>query len=269
MFSVLISVYGKENSQYLEDSLSSILNQTLVPSEIVLIKDGPLTADLDFVIDKFSFENPKLFKIIPLEFNHGLGKALKIGINACSNEIIARMDSDDICFSNRFERQIHYMLNNSRISVLGASVCEFNIKPNDLNSKRILPLEFSSISKFSIYRNPLNHPSVVFKKSAILEVNSYIDMPFFEDYFLWVRLIKNGFVIENLEDPVLYFRIGNDMVGRRHGLSYLKHELRFLLSIKSIGHITTLQFLISIILKAPLRLLPKGLLIIVYKHILR
>ncbi len=268
-FSVLISVYWKDNSVFFSEALDSVLTQSLVPSEIVLVKDGPLSKELEFVIEKFVFEYPTIFKIITLVENKGLGNALAIGINACTNELIARMDSDDICFPDRFEKQINHMLKCSKVSVLGTSIREFNIYPNDLNSFRKLPGEFNAIKKFSKFRNPLNHPSVIFRKTDIMAVNSYLDMPFFEDYFLWMRLIEKGYVLENLYEPLLHFRVGNDMIGRRHGYLYLKSELKFLATAKSLGSINFVEYIISILIKTPLRLIPKSILLLVYKIFLR
>lgn len=268
-FSVLISVYSKENFIYLRDALDSVLNQTLVPNEIVLVKDGPLTEELESVISKYVFEYPAIFKIITLAENKGLGNALAVGINACTYKLIARMDSDDICFHDRFEKQINHMMKNSVVSVLGTSIREFNVKPNDLDTHRRLPVDFNAIKKFAKFRNPLNHPSVMFKKADVLAVNSYLNMPFFEDYFLWIRLIKNGYIIENLYEPLLHFRVGNDMIGRRHGLLYLKSELRFLAAAKSLNFINSFQYIVSILLKTPLRLIPKSLLLFIYRKFLR
>lgn len=268
-FSVLISVYWKENFIYLRDALDSVLNQTLVPNEIVLVKDGPLSEELELVIAKYVCEYPEIFKIVTLVENKGLGNALAVGINSCTNELIARMDSDDICFHDRFEKQINHMLKNTEVSVLGTSVREFNVKTNDLDTYRRLPVEFNSIIKFAKFRNPLNHPSVIFKKTDVIAVNSYVDMPFFEDYFLWIRLIKKGYIIENLYEPLLHFRVGNDMIGRRHGHLYLKSELRFITAAKSLRFINLFQYIISILLKTPLRLIPKSFLLFIYRKFLR
>jgi glycosyltransferase involved in cell wall biosynthesis len=268
-FSVLMSVYQKESPIFFRQCLKSLFDQSLLPTEIVLVKDGPLPSELDNIIEEFNSRFPHIFKIISLPKNKGLGNALSIGIVECSNEIIARMDSDDICFPDRFQKQLNYILENPNISVLGCAIKEFNRIPNDLNTYRRLPRKLPEIVSFAKFRNPLNHPTVVFKKADVLAVGSYLDMPLFEDYFLWIRMLRKGFIIENLDSALLHFRMGNDMIGRRHGLFYVKCELNFIRSIKSIGFIDRKQYLISLICKLPLRVLPKVFLKVFYKLILR
>jgi glycosyltransferase involved in cell wall biosynthesis len=268
-FSVLMSVYYKEKPLYLKLALDSIINQTLLPTEVIIVKDGPLNTELDEVIHQYNDNFQGLFSIIALDKNYGLGIALNEGIKICKNDIIIRMDSDDISLPERFEKQIDYLTENEHISVIGSSIEEFNNVPGDLKRYRTLPTESKTIIKFSKYRNPLNHPTVAFRRKDILEVGSYLNMPLFEDYFLWVRLIKNGFNIANLPQPLLYFRIGNDMIGRRHGIPYLKKEIEFLRAIRKLGFINRVNFIKLLALKLPLRLLPKKMLESVYKTLLR
>lgn len=268
-FSVLISVYHKEKPVHISAALDSVLNQTLLPNEIILIKDGPLTMALDSIIDDYVFRFPDLFKIVPLPDNLGLGLALNAGLSHCTNELIARMDTDDICYPTRFSKQFSYIRAHPEISVVGCSIEEFNMVPGDLKRFRKLPSEVNEIMRFSKYRNPLNHPTVFFRKEHILKVGSYSDMPLFEDYFLWTRLLKSGYQITNLPEPLLHFRTGNDMIGRRHGISYVRKEYRFLTAIKRFQFINTKEFLTAVFCKLPVRLLPKKVLEFVYKTFLR
>lgn len=268
-FSVLLSVYIGESRKNIDLALESVFKQTLMPNQIVLVKDGPLTLELEEVIKKYEILYPNIFDVVGLDINQGLGKALNIGLKYCKFDIIARMDTDDICYLNRFEEQIQFMNSNRDISVVGCVVQEFNKEPGDLRQFRKLPLTHKDLVKFSKYRNPLSHPSVMFKKKDVLAVGSYIDMPLFEDYYLWTRLIKNGFKIANMENVLLHFRIGNDMVGRRSGFSYFKKELFFLKTLKNLKVLNKAEYIKSIVLKAPLRLLPKSLLELIYKKLLR
>ena len=257
-----------ENPDNLHKSLSSLYAQTLNPSEIVLVYDGPIRKELQEVVNSFleKFEN---LKVILLNQNVGLGKALNHGLAYCSYDIVARMDTDDICYPDRFEKQITYLRQNVEISVLGAAVQEFKNEPGDLKRFRKLPSNTEQIKRFAQFRNPLNHPSVVFKKSHVIAAGSYQDMPLFEDFYLWIRLIQSGYRITNLSEPLLHFRIGNNMIGRRHGLGYFRKELTFLKAARTLNFITNFQFLISIALKLPLRLMPKKFLELVYKFLLR
>lgn len=268
-FSVLISVYFRDNADHLYLSLESLFQQTLKPDEIVLVQDGPLTAELYYVIDFFVRKNEIDFQVLALSENKGLGLALHSGLQLCQYNIVARMDSDDICCVDRFEKQIPYFTHKSEISVLGSAVEEFNMEPGDLSRFRRLPLSYIDILKFSKYRNPINHPSVVFRKDHVLKVGSYLDMPLFEDYYLWIRVLMTGYKMANLHDVLLKFRIGNDMIGRRHGISYLKKEICFLNTIRAFGHLSFLEYIFSLLTKIPLRLLPKTTLELIYKKFLR
>lgn len=268
-FAVLISVYFKESAVNLEHALESVINQTLVPEQIVLVKDGHLSAELNQIIELFRTRFPQVFKIVELQTNVGLGNALKTGILACEHDIIARMDSDDICCSDRFEIQHKYMLEHPYVSALGGVIEEFNIIPGDLKRFRRPPLDPMEIRRFAKRRNPLNHPTVMFRKSDILKVGSYEDFPLFEDYFLWIKLLQKGFKIYNLDRILLHFRTGNDMIGRRHGLGYLTKEFFFLTAIKNLGFLQLHEYLLQVLLKLPIRLLPKKFLLYIYKKMLR
>lgn len=267
-FSILMSVYVNDNPTFLNLSLNSIFSQTLEPTEVVLVKDGPLTLELNTIIKEYEEKYAQL-KIVSLSVNMGLGLALNAGLKHCNYEIIARIDADDICYPNRFEKQMAFMLDHPEISVLGSSVQEFNKTPGDLNQFRELPTGSIELSKFSKFRNPINHPSVVFRKSHVLDVGSYQSMLLFEDYYLWIRMQLKGYQIANLNEPLLHFRIGNDMVGRRSGYGYLKKEIAFLTKIKELGFLSNKDYIISILCKSPLRLLPKSILTFIYKKVLR
>lgn len=267
--SVLASVYIKESPTNLGLALESLFKQTVCANEIVIVKDGPLTDEIEEVISQFKKKYPNILKIIPLKENVGLGNALNEGLKHITNNFVARMDTDDICYVNRFEKQLQFLKDNPEISVVGGVVQEFNKTPGDLNQYRKLPLNSKELYKFAKYRNPLSHPSVMFKKSAVLDVGSYKDMPLFEDYYLWIRMLMKGYKIANIEDPILHFRIGNDMIGRRSGLSYAKKEINFIKAIKELGFLNSKDFLTSIIMKVPLRILPKSFLTFLYKKLLR
>ena len=164
-FSVLMSVYAKENSSYFRNSLDSILkNQSLIPSQIVLIVDGPVGVEIINVINFFKKKYNKILDVFFLKSNVGLGKALNFGLSKCNHEIIFRADSDDICANDRFETQLNYLNQNMSIDVLGGQIEEFEdnyLKPLNIRS---LPTNYSDLVKFSRSRNPLNHMTVVFKK---------------------------------------------------------------------------------------------------------
>lgn len=267
-FSVLISVYFKENPGYFREALISIWNdQLLKPTEIVLVKDGPLSDDLELVIAEFLEIIP--LRIIALPQNVGLGTALKIGLEACSNEFVARMDTDDIATSNRFTLQLNYLINNPTCFLVGSNIEEFHYQPGDLKSIKRVPEHDAEIKKYLFQRSPFNHPSVVFRKSKIIAVDSYKQMLSFEDYYLWFRLVKSGGNYYNFQEPLLYFRVGNDMIGRRHGLKYAVNEFLLFKKLLQEKLISSSQFLKFVAIRFPLRIIPKKILNFIYFKALR
>jgi glycosyltransferase involved in cell wall biosynthesis len=271
-FTVLMSVYYKDNPIYFRKSLESVMNQTVRPNEIVLIKDGPLTSELNYVINEFQNLYSSIFNIVTLDKNKGLGKALSIGILKCTNELIARMDSDDICLFNRFEIQLNFLNKNLNVDLVGSNVEEFNNIPGDLKRFRIMPEKGDKLKKYSKFRNPLNHPSVMFRKSKVIQAGNYDDdILYFEDYSLFIRMLKNGSKFYNIQSSLLNFRVGTgiDTIKRRSGLNYLNEEWKFSLLSLKIGHINFIEWLFYIITKLPFRLLPSRVVLFVYNKFLR
>ncbi len=268
-FSVLISTYHKDNPKCLKEALESVFNQSLIPNQVVLVIDGNILLENENVIRKFEKDFEDIFTVVKLKDNVGLGNSLNEGLKKCKYNLIARMDADDECFYNRFETQIQYFENNNNLSVLGSYVEEFHSTPKDYGKTKKVPLGYSNLKKYSNFRNPLNHPSVMFKKDIIENVGGYIEINLFEDYYLWLRILKAGYTIDNIPECLVYSKVGNDLIGRRHGLSYLKKEFYFLKRCKQEKLISLKSFYIQILTRLPLRLLPKNLLLIIYKSILR
>jgi glycosyltransferase involved in cell wall biosynthesis len=271
-FSVLMSLYYKENPNYLRQSLESVINQTLKPNEIVLIKDGPLTLELDSVINEYQNICSPLIKVITLEKNKGLGNALSIGVLNCTNDLIARMDSDDICALNRFEKQINFLNNNLNFDLIGSNVEEFNNYPGDLKRYRKMPELGDKLKKYSKFRNPVNHPSVVFRKTKVLEAGNYNgDILFFEDFSLFIRMLSKGCKFYNFQEPLLYFRTGKgiDVIKRRSGWIYLKNEWKFANLALHIKSLNIFEWFFYIATKLPLRMMPPRIILFVYNTFLR
>ena len=223
--SVLISIYFKENPTFLRESLESILNQTYMPEEILIVKDGLLTKELDNIIDEYKLKYPEIFTILALEENKGLGIALCEGVKLCRNNIIARMDGDDICRSDRFEKQIKYLLNNPEVDIVGSYISEFEGNIDNIISTRRVPISNLEIRNYVKKRNPFNHMTVMFKKEAIINAGNYKDFKWNEDYYLWARIIKNGATCYNLPEYLVYARTGDAMFERRGGYEYAKLEV--------------------------------------------
>lgn len=226
-YSVLISVYYKENPLYLKTAIDSIFCQTLAPSEVVLVKDGPLTNELELIIS--SYKNP-LLKIVVLPDNRGLSNALNIGLKHCSNELIARMDTDDICLPERFEKQVRFLQSQPEIDVVGSYAIKIDEYGNNLNELVKVPIEHDDIMRL-IWTCPMNHPTVMFRKDKILSVGGYNPDagPRQDDYDLWFRCAEKGLHFANLPEPLLYYRFFADSINKnsvRVGWYRLKVGLR-------------------------------------------
>lgn len=268
-FSVLMSVYYKDSPRHLSLALDSISMQTLAPDEIVLVLDGPIPLELRDIIDNYISVFGKRLRIVPLERNLGLGAALNEGLRHCSHDLVARMDADDISLDDRFEKQLNLFRNDKMVSLVGGGLEEFSNVPGDMRKFRILPERHEDIFRFAKYRCPVNHPCVMFRKSAVLAAGSYLTMHNFEDYYLWVRMLRQGSRFYNIPDVLLYFRTGNNMIARRQGWNYMLKEQRLLRKMYDIGFVSYLRYWLLLLTRLPLRLIPRKLLIMIYKNFLR
>jgi glycosyltransferase involved in cell wall biosynthesis len=267
-FSVLMSVYIKEKPWNLDQALKSVINQTIAPNEIILVEDGPLTLELKDIIDRYK-KNKIDFNIIKLQKNLGLGRALEIGLTKCKYEIVARMDSDDICIRNRFEKELKYFSDDYNYDVVGSNIYEFEDDISNIVSIKKLSENNEEIIKYSKLRNPLNHPTVMFKKSSVIKAGSYKDFPGFEDYYLWGRMIRNDNRFYNIQEPLLYFRRNSSTFCRRGGFTYLKSEYRLFFAFLEMGIVNRQQFIKSIVYRTIIRIIPNNLRSIIYSKFLR
>ncbi len=214
--SVLMSVYEKENPEFLKLALESIYdNQSRKPDEIVVVFDGKLTDELYRVLDDFRCGKEDIVFYYPQEINRGLGEALKVGAEKCTGDYIFRMDTDDISLPDRFEKQIAYMEKNPDIDVLGTNIAEFNVSTEEKMRLRVCPVKHKDIVKMSKKRNPMNHVTVCIKRSALEKSGGYKAMMLVEDYYLWLRMIVSGCKLENMDETLVYVRVGNGFLSRR------------------------------------------------------
>lgn len=235
-FSVSMCVYWGDNAQWFEAAVQSILNQTLLPNEVVLVVDGPVPDELNAVILKL--EEKDNFKAIRLEKNQGHGIARKKGLDNCTNEIVAIMDADDICAPTRFEKQIEAFRNYPDSDIIGGMITEFIDTPDNVVGKRIVPLEDTKIKEYMQRRCPMNLVTVMFKKSSIEKVGGFIDWYCEEDYYLWLRMALANMKFKNVDDVLVNVRVGKEMYQRRGGVKYFKSEAKlqkYMLDNKVIG----------------------------------
>lgn len=226
-YSVLMSVYKNEKVEYFIQAIDSLLNQTVIPEQIVLVRDGTVYEELQGIIDKYVNDHPDLFTYLPLEENGGLGNALRYGLTYCRNELVGRMDTDDISVADRFELQLEFMQNNPDVDIVGGNISEFVNNPSEIVDYRIVPQSHDEISTYLKGRSPFNHVTVMFKKSALEKVNSYESFYLFEDWYLWVKMYLSGAKFANINAVLVNVRI-SDMANRRGGMKYYRSCARLL-----------------------------------------
>lgn len=267
-YSVLMSVYIKEKPEYLREAIDSMLNQTVKTDDFVIVCDGPLNEGLNKVITDYVTTYSGLFNVYRLEKNMGLAKALNNGILQCKNEIIARMDSDDVSAPNRIEEQLKAM-EKQNADIVGSNIIEFEGNIANTKNSREVPEEHEDIIKFAKKRSPFNHPSVMYKKTAVVRSGFYENYRYFEDYNLWVTMLHGGLKGYNVQKNLLYMRAGEDMYKRRGGISYVGCIFRFKNHLRKIGFINMFSFLIDVIMRTIVSLVPNRVRVIIYKKILR
>lgn len=267
-YSVLMSVYYKEKPEYLKEAIDSILNQTVKTDDFVIVCDGPLMEGLDKVIADYVKTYSGLFTVYRLSRNMGLAKALNNGILQCKNELIARMDSDDISAPDRIEKQIA-AINEKKADIVGANIIEFVGNINNTGNSRIVPEKNEDIITFAKKRSPFNHPTIMYKKSAVIAAGFYEDYRFFEDYNLWATMLNMGYKGYNIQENLLYMRGGEEMYKRRGGFSYVGCIYRFKKHLKKIGFIGEKDFLVGVLGHAVVSIIPNGIREKIYSKLLR
>lgn len=267
-FSVLMAVYKKEQPLFFKEALRSVFEQSLIPNEVVLVKDGPLTEELEQIIVDFSSKNEQL-KVITLEKNQGLGEALRIGLNSCSFDLVARMDSDDICKPYRFEKQIAFLKEHKEITIVGSWIEEFSDCKEEIEAIRELPQEDKQLKIFMKRRNPFNHMTVMFRKKDILAVGGYQPFYLLEDYYLWNRLANANYYFANIGESLLWARGGYTMLERRGGWKYVVSESKLLKFMYRSGRINIVEFGANLMMKSIIRLIGKHLRHTIYTFFLR
>lgn len=265
-----MSVYIKEKGEYLRTSILSMLDQTVPPDEFIIVKDGPLTKELDLIIDKFSSDNPGLFKVIANETNLGLGPALAKGLITSRNELIARMDSDDISVKDRCEKELQKFDEDPELEMVGSFEVEFINDINNVISIHRVPESDEEIKRFMRRRCAVLHPTVIYKKSAVIRSGNYRPVLLYEDYDLFARMIlEHNVKSYNIQENLYYIRTSEDFFKRRGGVKYAKTVLKFKWEQYKKGHMSLNDFCISGFGQAFVCILPNNLRKTFYMKILR
>lgn len=268
-FSVLMSIYYKEKPAYLAECLTSIENQTIPADEIILVCDGPLTPELDEIIADFAKRHQGVVTVKRFPENRGLGYTLADGVELAKYDWIARMDTDDIAREHRFAQQIAYILAHPEVDIVGSNILEFSETPAKPHAERNLPSAHGDIVEFAKRRNPFNHMTVMYRKEAVLAAGNYQPMPGYEDYYLWVRMLKNGARAGNINEHLVYARADQDMYARRGGWQYFKDGIQAYNTIYRVGLASPVDYIFRLIGQAAINLVPNKMRTYLYQKILR
>lgn len=265
-FSLLMSVYDGELPEFLEEAFQSLLQSTILPDQIVMVLDGPISHNLQAILEKYEKEFTHFTKV-SLETNQGLGVALAVGVEACQYDLIARFDCDDILLPNRFQLQLDYFERHAELDLLGGQILEFSAT-NEFGQRRV-PVDQDTIVTFAKKRNPFNHMTVMFRKTAIMAAGNYIPLKGYEDYYLWLRLLKAGARVANLPDVLVRARVGSGFSTRRGGSKYLLQTIQAISRFEKEGLLSKSSALYRVLSHSLIILLPTGCREFLYRTILR
>lgn len=274
-YSVLMSVYKGEKAEHLRIAMNSMWNQTIPTNDFVLMCDGPLTKELDAVIREMEEEHSEMLHVVRIENNRGLGYALQVGLKECKNDIIARMDSDDISRPERCEKELSILISKPYLSIVGSVIEEFteiepgSSVPSAIIARRVVPERAEDIVTFAKKRNPFNHPSVMYRKADVLAAGNYQDVRYIQDYYLWIHMLISGFKGYNIQEPLVWMRADRNLYNRRSGRLYRNIQLNLFKYMKDQGFITSSQYLKSCVLRVGSSMTPNWLRQFIFKKILR
>lgn len=248
LFSVVTSIYKNDIPNYVRAALDSMLvTQSVKPNEIVLVQDGPVPYGLSRLVIEYKEKYGDILNIIVLDKNGGLGNALRLGVENAKYDIIARMDSDDICLPDRFEKQLAYLEAHPECDIVGGQMTEFIDSPDNIVGRREVPLSNEEIYEFMKSRCALNHVTVMFRKEAVLKAGNYQDWFWNEDYYLWVRMMLAKCQFANIPEVAVNVRSGADQYARRGGKKYFDSEIGIKKMMLAKGMITKKEYIINYI----------------------
>jgi glycosyltransferase involved in cell wall biosynthesis len=264
-FSLLMSVYGGDDPAFLETAYRSVVHdQTRPPDDVVLVQDGPVSAELAATIESLIDGSPMKALLLPLDVNVGLGPALDAGLAACAHDIVARMDADDIALPHRFEVQIPVIEQGA--DLVGSSLLEFGSGPDDIVGRRVPPVDSDEIVRYSRFHQPFNHPTIVYRKSTVQAAGGYSSLPLMEDYLLFAKMIQQGARVANIAEPLVLYRVGAGAYARRGGVTLLKSEWRLQRRLHALGFTSKTQFVRNVALRCAYRLVPESLRKLAYRR---
>lgn len=268
-FSVLMSLYIKEQADFFRQCMESIVNQTVMPTEIVIVFDGPISNELNKVVETYVAKYPGWIKIVANKENKGLGLALADGVPACTYELIARMDTDDIARKDRFEKQLEMFMNDHELDICGSHIIEFDGTIDNVLARRKVPLQHEDIAEYQKQRSAFNHMTVMYKKSMVLKAGNYEDCPLMEDDMLWIRMLIAGAKCANIDDYLVYARTGYAMIERRGGWEYFKKYKAARKKIYDTGYISSKDYWKTIYVQMIVAIVPPKMRLLIFTKLLR
>lgn len=254
-FALLLPVYGGDNAAYVRDAFrSAVDDQILRPDQVVLVRDGAVPAELSACLDELRATSPVPVTYVPLEHSRGLGPALDAGLAASEYDVIARMDSDDIAMPHRFAVQLPLI--EAGADIVGAGLLEFGADISDVVGQRTPPSDPRDITRFARVHDPFNHPTVIYRRSAVLAAGGYGDLPLMEDYWLFARMLAAGAKPANVVEPLVYYRVGAGAYQRRGGRNLLRSELALQRRLHAEGFTSRAEYVRNVVIRGGYRLLP-------------
>ncbi len=266
-FSLLMSVWGGDDPEFLEAAFRSVVHdQTRPPDDVVVVQDGPVPAALEATITGLIHESPVPTTLLALDANVGLGLALDQGMAACAHDIVARMDADDIALPHRFETQVPLV--EGGVDLVGSALLEFGSGPEDIVGRRVPPIEPDEIVRYSRFHQPFNHPTVVYRRSAVQAAGGYRHLAMMEDYLLFAKMIGQGATVANVAEPLVLYRIGAGAYARRGGVDVLKSEVALQRRLYEMGFTSRPQLVRNIMVRGGYRLVPEPLRRVAYRKLI-
>jgi hypothetical protein len=266
-FSLLMSVWAGDDPDFLEAAFRSVVHdQTRRPDDVVLVQDGPVPAPLAERIAALVASSPAKAQVLALDANVGLGVALDQGMAACAHDIVARMDADDIALPHRFEVQVEIVENG--VDLVGSALLEFGDDPSDIVGKRVPPLDADEIVRYARFHQPFNHPTVVYRRTAVEAAGGYRHLALMEDYLLFAKMIQQGCAVANVAEPLVLYRVGAGAYARRGGVALLKSEWRLQRTLHGLGFTSRAQFARNVVIRGGYRLVPEAIRKAMYRRLI-
>jgi glycosyltransferase involved in cell wall biosynthesis len=253
-FTVLLSVWAGDDAGHLREAVRSVVDeQTVRPAQLVLVQDGPVGVELARTIDDIRASSAVPVTFLEITENGGLGPALNAGLEQCWHDVVARMDADDISLPNRFEDQLALIVD---ADLIGAALYEFTGSPDNVVGLRVPPIGADAIAKFARVHDPFNHPTIMYRREAVVAAGGYPSLRLMEDYSLFARMIASGARVANLDKPLVYYRVGADAFKRRGGPALLRSEVALQRQFLSEGFVTRTQFVRNVAMRGAYRMIP-------------